>query len=169
MTSTLTTPRLASAPHFSPDSRVWVYIAERDLSEQESAYAEQQLADFCCQWTAHNQQLRATAEVFDRQFVLLMVDETQAGASGCSIDKSVHFLENLGRAINADLFERMRFGWIDDAGNLHMSRRDEFAQLVQSGSISADTLVVNTLVQTKRDLEEKWLLPYGKSWHRRVI
>ncbi len=169
MTSTLTTPRLASAPHFSPDSRVWVYIAERDLSEQESAYAEQQLADFCRQWTAHNQQLLAASEVFDRQFVLLMVDETQAGASGCSIDKSVHFLENLGQSIGADLFERMRFGWIDDAGILHMNRRDEFAQLVQSGSIVTDTLVVNTLVQTKRDLEAKWLMPYGQSWHRRVI
>ncbi len=169
MTSILTAPRLASAPHFSPDSRVWVYVSERDLSEQESAYMEQQLADFCRQWTAHNHQLLAASEVFDRQFVLLMVDETQAGASGCSIDKSVHFLENLGQSIGADLFERMRFGWIDDTGNLHMSRREEFAQLVQSGSIAADTLVVNTLVQTKRDLEEKWLMLYGKSWHRRVI
>lgn len=167
--NTMTNPRLASAPHFSPDSRVWVYVADRDLSEQESAYAEQQISAFCQQWTAHNQQLRAAGEVFGQQFVLLMVDETQAGASGCSIDKSVHFLEQLGQSIRADLFERMRFGWLDDAGQLHMSRREEFASLVQSRRITDETPVVNTLACTKRDLEEKWLLPYGKSWHRRVV
>lgn len=165
----MTKPLLASAPHFSPDSRVWVYVAERSLSEQETAFAEQQLSAFCRQWTAHNQQLRAASEVFGHQFVLLMVDETQAGASGCSIDKSVHFLEQLGQSIGADLFERMRFGWLDESGTLRMSRRDEFAQSVQSGHITADTPVVNTLVQTKRDLTEKWLLPYAQSWHRRMV
>ena len=109
-------PRLVSHNDFSPDSRVWVYICNRNLLEEESTALQQQLDTFCRQWTAHNQALMATAEVFENQFVVLMVDETHAGASGCSIDKSVHFLEQLGESLNIDFFERMRFAWVGEMG-----------------------------------------------------
>ena len=162
-------PALAAARDFAPQSRVWVYTSDRPLTAPETTYAQAQLTAFCQQWTAHNQALLATAEVFENQFVLLMVDETQAGASGCSIDKSVHFLERLGQAIGADLFERMRFGWVDAEGVLRMSPREEFADLVKTGHIGNTTWVVNSLVQTKRELEEKWLMPFEHSWHRRLV
>ncbi len=97
-----------------------------------------------------------------------MVDETQAGASGCSIDKSVHFLENLGAQLNVNFFERMRFSWLAD-NSLHVADRDAFGAQVQNHRITNDTLVVNTLVQTKKELAEKWLLPFGQSWHRRLV
>jgi len=162
-------PALAVAPGFAPQSRVWVYTSDRRLTDAESAHAQTQLSTFCEQWTAHNQALKAATEIIDNQFIVLLVDETQAGASGCSIDKSVHFLEDLGQAVGADFFERMRFGWIDAEGNMQMSSRDEFSALVKNGRITADTPVVNTLVQTKQDLEMKWLLPFGKSWHKRLL
>jgi hypothetical protein len=159
----------SSHPDFSPESRVWVYTASRALSVQEADFAQKQLDAFCRQWTAHNQALQASAEVYQGQWLILMVDETRAGASGCSIDKSVHFLEDLGQAMGIDFFERMRFAWVDQQGQIQMADRAAFAALVQEGSIGTDTLVVNTLVQTKRELEEKWLLPFGESWHRRLV
>ena len=165
----MTTPSLASAPYFSPDSRVWVYTSNRPLSADESVFAQRNLDAFCQQWTAHNQALLAKAEVFENQLIVLMVDETQAGASGCSIDKSVHFLEQLGAEIDADFFERMRFAWIDEQGKMQFANRPEFAVLVGQGSIGSETLMADTLVQTKSQLAEKWLVPYSKSWHKRLV
>ena len=162
-------PTLATVPDFAPQSRVWVYTSDRRLTDAESAYTQTQLSTFCQQWTAHNQALKAAAEIIDNQLIVLLVDETQAGASGCSIDKSVHFLEDLGQAVGADFFERMRFGWLDETDHLHMSTRNEFSNLVKDGRITDDTRVVNTLAQTKQDLQEKWLLPFNKSWHKRLI
>ncbi|MFN0037136.1 MAG: hypothetical protein ACKVUS_18930 [Saprospiraceae bacterium] len=163
------TPSLAYAPTFSPHSRVWVYTSDRPLTEEESAFAQTQLDAFCQQWTAHNQALLAQAEVFENQFIILMVDETRAGASGCSIDKSVHFLEQLGAEISADFFERMRFAWVDQQGEMHFADRPEFAALVREGSIRSETLVADTLVQTRSQLAEKWLVPFGASWHKRLV
>jgi hypothetical protein len=162
-------PSIASDPAFSPESRVWVYTSGRTLSNAETQFAQEKLDVFCTQWTAHNQALQARGEVFENQFVILMVDETRAGASGCSIDKSVHFLEQLGAAIGADFFERMRFAWVDQEGSLQMAQRSQFAAFVQEGVITPDTLVADTLVQTKSQLAEKWLVPFGKSWHRRIV
>jgi hypothetical protein len=159
---------LASDTSFSPDSRVWVYVSARPLTEAETEWMQPRLDAFTQQWTAHNAALKAKAEVLDGQMVILMVDETQAGASGCSIDKSVHFLENLGQAVGTDLFERMRFGWVEN-DRLRFEHRDVLSTLVQSGAVTEDTAMVNTLALTKRDLTENWLKPFGKSWHKRLI
>ncbi len=163
------TPQIAADATFSPDSRVWVYTSSRPLSADESAFAQKNLDAFCQQWTAHNQALLAKAEVFENQLIILMVDETQAGASGCSIDKSVHFLEQLGEQLGADFFERMRFAWVDEQGKMQFANRAEFAALVGQGRIDAETFVADTLVQTKASLAEKWLVPFGKSWHKRLV
>jgi len=161
-------PSLASDSAFSPDSRVWIYVANRPLTETEATWVQPRLDAFTRQWTAHNAALKAKAEVFDRQMIIVMVDETQAGASGCSIDKSVHFMEALGAEIGIDLFERMRFGWAEN-GQLHFEHRDTFVRRVQEERIHPDTPMVNTLALTKRDLSENWLKPFSKSWHKRLV
>ncbi len=168
MTTSTHTPALAHDPAFAPESRVWVYTAGRPLTDAEVIAAQQALDVFTRQWTAHNEALQAKAEVFQNQYIILMVDETHAGASGCSIDKSVHFLENLGRQLDVDLFERMRFAWMEN-GTMRFAGRAEFAALVGEGRITPDTPVVNSLAQTRHDLAQKWLLPFGESWHRRLV
>ena len=147
---------------------MWIYTTDRPLTDGEVVIAQQALDAFARQWTAHNQALQAKAEVFQRQFVILMVDESRAGASGCSIDKSVHFLEQLGLELGADFFERMRFAWIENDEML-FAGRPEFAAHIGNGRISDETPVANTLAQTKQELAEKWLVPFGKSWHRRLF
>ena len=122
MTATATlTPLLAHDPAFAPESRVWVYMINRPLADTEAFSAQKVLDAFAREWTAHNQALQAKAEVFQNQFVILMVDETRAGTSGCSIDKSVHFLEGLGQELGVDFFERMRFAWVEASNSLAKS------------------------------------------------
>lgn len=161
-------PTLASLAGYAPESRVWVYAANRPLTDSEAQYVHDALRDFARQWTAHNHALKAIAEVFQNRFILLMVDETQAGASGCSIDKSIHVLEALGHQLGVDLFDRMRFAWVEN-DTLQFADRAGLLAAVEQAVVQPDTPMVNTLVQTKRDLQEKWLVPFAQSWHRRII
>jgi hypothetical protein len=162
-------PQLAADASYHPQSRLWIYIADRPLTEAESRFAQEALSEFTRQWTSHNRQLRAAAELYRQRIVILLADEQQVGAGGCSIDKSVHFLESLGKELRIDFFDRMQFGWIDHAGTLQVSNRPEFQQLLQAGTITPETLVVNTLAQTRAELAESWLLPYKGSWVERVV
>lgn len=163
------TPELATLSAFSPESRVWVYVCNRPLQAEEATAAQEQVNRFCRQWAAHNQALKAAGEIFQQQFLMLMVDESGTGASGCSIDSSVHFIENLGKSLQVDFFERMRFGWVNAQGLLRMADAAGLAEAVRQHEITADTLMVNTLVQTKAELAEKWLVPFSQSWHRRLV
>ena len=161
-------PALAAAPGFAPQSRVWVYVANRPLTAEEAQFAQDHLDNFARQWVSHNVALKAAGEVFNRQIILLMVDETHNSAGGCSIDKSTHFLEALGQRLGIDLFDRMQFAWVQGDA-LHFGNRDTLTTQVAQRQITDNTLMLNTMVQTKADLQDKWLLPFAQSWHRRLV
>ena len=69
---------------FSENSRVWVYQADRELTNDEVLQAQILLDNFTTGWTAHSNQLKAKGEVRYNRFFILIVDESQAGASGCT-------------------------------------------------------------------------------------
>ena len=154
--------------HLSDDSKVWIYQANRPFSKEEVESLEPVLAKFAEQWVSHNRQLLAYAGVFSDQFIVLMVDESMAGASGCSIDSSVHFVKQIESTYRVNLFDRMTFTY--KSGDTVMTApREEFARLYESGVINDDTLVFDTLVKTKKDFQEGMIKPLAESWHKRMV
>ena len=152
----------------SPASRVWIYQSNEPFPTDKIDFIRQNVKAFCKQWISHNNQLKADGEVLHNRFVVLSVDESQAGASGCSIDKSVHFIKALERELNVNMFDRMRFSFQNEKGIQTVSS-EEFGGLYQSGTITDETLVFDNLVKTKADLEESWLKPLKNSWHARFV
>ena len=164
------TPELMSAKILNlPDAaRVWVYQSTRPFSEKETVVLKSQINGFVSEWTAHSQQLAAVGDVLMNQFIVLAVDEKQAGASGCSIDKSVHFLQSIENQFNTQLFDRLNFAYLND-NNVEIAPSTAFSRLYTEGVISDDTLVFDNLVATISDLKTKWMKPLRESWHRRFV
>ncbi|HVW15866.1 MAG TPA: hypothetical protein VHB54_18695 [Mucilaginibacter sp.] len=154
--------------HFSEQSRVWVYQSDRELTNQETAEIQNTLDRFAAEWTAHNHQLKAKAEVRYNRFLVLIVDESQAGASGCSIDKSVNFLKRMEQEYGINLFDRFNLAYRDGEKVLSAPRH-EFEELLKSGKIGNNTIVFNNLVPTLADLETKWEVPFRESWHPQLF
>jgi|AntRauTorckE5430_2_1112549.scaffolds.fasta_scaffold03213_4 hypothetical protein len=153
---------------FSSTTRIWVYQANQPFPDTAVPEIRDSLQEFVRQWVSHNRELKAGAEVLHNRFVILMVDESQADASGCSIDSSVHFLKQLQAKYGVDLFDRMAFSY--KAGDeVRTVNRAEFAELYASGAINDDTLVFDTLVDSKSAFEAGWLKPLSKSWHARLV
>lgn len=149
--------------HLSPRARVWVYQAERALTETELVALLPRLAAFAERWTSHGQQLRASAEMLHRQFLVLGLDEEVAGASGCSIDASVHFVRELEQLLGVALLEKSRMAFVLD-GQVRLLSRVELRAAVAAGQVSADTPYFNNTLATKQELEEAWPAPAGETW-----
>src|SRR5450432_1406118 len=88
-------------------SRIWIYVSDRKFAASEISELNNLLAIFCREWTSHGSQLAAEGEILHNQIIVLMADETKAGASGCSIDQSVHFIQSLEQKFSVHLFNRM--------------------------------------------------------------
>ena len=149
---------------FSENSRVWVYQSDRKLTDSEVQQIQGQLSDFATGWTAHNNQVKAKAEVRYNRFLILIVDEGQAGASGCSIDKSVRFIKQLEADFKINLLDRFNLAYRDGSEVLSAPRND-FEALLKEGRINTNTVVFNNMVQSLKELQNKWEVPFKDSWH----
>ena len=152
----------------APTSRVWIYQANPAFATKDLPALQKLLDDFAQRWVSHSQQLRAHAEVRYGRFIILMVDESQAGASGCSIDSSVRFMQQLEQQFNVQLFDRLTFAYQQD-NEIRTADREQFAQLYAAGLINDDTLVFDNLVNTKAALASEWRKPLRESWHIRMV
>jgi hypothetical protein len=153
---------------FSEQSRVWIYQSDRELYDEQVKQLHEILNNFTAEWTAHNHQLKAKAEVRYNRFLILIVDESQAGASGCSIDKSVNFMKKLEQQFDIKLFDRFNFAYRDGEKVLSLPRHD-FERMLKEGKITANTIVFNNLVKDLQQLETKWEVPFKDSWHLQLF
>jgi len=153
---------------FSENSRVWVYQSDRKLTDREVQQIQIQLDYFTAGWTAHANELNAKGEIRYHRFLILTVDESQAGASGCSIDKSVNFIKQIEEQFNIRLLDRFNLAYREGEEVLSAPRHD-FEAMLKQGSINTDTIVFNNMVQTLKELETKWEVPFKDSWHMQLF
>jgi hypothetical protein len=156
MTQTVPSIEIQLPPH----ARIWQYIANRPLTDVEIAWVTEQAKQFALNWTAHNHQLAADTCVLFDQILILAVDENQAGASGCSIDKSTHFVESLGQKLDVDFFTR-DLAFVQDAQGTVQA-----VTLSELSTFTPETLVFNTMAASLGALNEAWK-PMSQSWQRR--
>src|SRR3546814_5314137 len=153
---------------FSDNSRGWIFQANRELSPDEIKWAFPKLQGFISEWQAHGQALAAKVEIRYNRFIVVMVDETNSAASGCSIDSLHRFMQELEKALNIQLFDRLHIAWKDQE-KVVSANRNTFGELLKSGQITSSTIVFNNLVATKKELEGNWEVPLSQSWHQQFF
>lgn len=154
--------------NFAPNSRVWIYLSSRPFTTEEAEKLQGALKQFAISWTSHNQLLKAQGVLLHRRFIILMVDESKAGASGCSIDKSVHFIQAVEQQFGVNLFDRLLFAY-EVNQEIHTAHKNAFKTLYQEGKINDQTLVFDTLIDNKAAFDLNWTKPLKESWHFRMV
>jgi hypothetical protein len=163
-----TTNNTVSYADLPLNTRVWVYQSNRELTEAESIEMLAKTQAFVVGWTAHDNQLKAFADVRYNRFLLLMVDEGVANASGCSIDKSVKLVKELEQQLGINLMDRMNFAY-KQGDKVLSCNAQVFTALAKIGAITEDTIVFNNLVANKKELENNWEIPLKNSWYQQFV
>ncbi|MBK9272251.1 MAG: hypothetical protein IPM48_11720 [Saprospiraceae bacterium] len=153
---------------FSDESKIWIYAADKILPDDLIPQIHHSIQSFSKSWASHGSHLKATGGIMHNNMVVLVVDQTQAGASGCSIDESVRFIRKLGEEYQIDFFNRMNFQYLDQ-DQIHLVKSVELNDFLEKGIINLDTLFFDNLVDTKYKFIHSWLKPLKDSWHRRFI
>lgn len=149
-------------------ARVWVYQANRPFSAPEENSILEKAQTFLASWTAHSQELKAAARIAHHRFVVLAVDESHNAASGCSIDKSVHFVQSLESQFTVSLFDRTKQAFLI-GGDVRLIDLKDLKNAVESGEITGETLAFNNLVDNVGDLQNQWLQPASQTWLKRYF
>ena len=150
------------------DARVWVFQSNKNLSDVEVKAIENSGLSFIADWTAHGASLKASFDVLYNRFFVIAVDEKQAVASGCSIDKSVHFVKDLEKQYHLNLFDRLQVAY-RKGNEITSCSLLEFGKLASQNSVNESTTVFNNMVNTKSSFDTEWEVPLKQSWQSRVL
>lgn len=154
-------------------ARIWVYQANRPLSDGEVTTIEQALQPALSEWAAHGQPLLASAKVVENRFVVVGVDEGYNLPSGCSIDASVRTLQNISQQLSrgdgpVDFFDRSAAVRAAD-GSVVVYPLPILKAAVTDGLLTQDTPVFNTLIKTKAEFSTDWTIRAADSWLKRYF
>jgi hypothetical protein len=149
-------------------SRIWIYQSDRKLSGEEQEFIQKNTESFLVEWTAHGNSLYAGMQILHNQFLVIGVNEAVNEASGCSIDKSVNYVRELGKALNIDLLQKSKIA-IKQNAQIHLVDFSEISHAISNGMISKETRVFNNAIWNKHELESSWLLPAADSWLKRYF
>ena len=150
------------------NSRVWIYQSNREFTQDEINYISNKAKDFIEQWTKHGSDLQGSFTIKYNQFLVLAVDENFNGVSGCSIDASVRFVQELEKVLNLDMMDKMNISFkVGD--HINVVKMNAFKQFAKENKITSETVVFNNMVSTKEELEVSWEVPAEQSWHKRFL
>ena len=149
-------------------SRVWIYQANRSFTPEELEEIQQKLNIFIEQWTAHGADLKAGYEIKYKRFITIGLDQAANVATGCSIDASVHFIQELEKTYKVDLLDKMNVSFKQGEFVAYKPLAD-FRKMAKNKSVSPNTIVFNNLVTNVAEYRSDWEVPAKDSWHNRFL
>ena len=143
-------------------NRAWTYIINKSLSVDELNLITEAGTKFVTSWTAHEQKLMGSFEIYKNQIIIVKVNEEVTSASGCSIDKLTHFIKQIETQFNVELLNRLLIAYKskDDVSVVHSSKIKE---LLQTNTINENTIVYNTSISNQNELQN-WEQPLKNTW-----
>ena len=150
------------------ESRVWIYQANRSFTQEELSEISEKLDVFIENWTAHGGDLEAGYNIVYKRFIVIGLNQNSNKATGCSIDSSVHFIQQLEQEYKVDLMDKMNVSY-KQGEFIAYKPLLEFKTMAKNRAVSENTIVFNNLVNTIGEFKEFWEVPAKESWHSRFL
>ena len=150
-------------------SRAWVFGSDRTLDQAKSKILMQEVDAFLHQWKAHGAELTSGRDWRYGRFLTVAVDQSTAGASGCSIDGLFRALKSLEAKLGASLVTSGLIFYCDAGGAVQSVTRERFAALGAEGKIGAQTRVFDPTVTSLAEWRARFVLDLKDSWHAKLI
>ena len=150
------------------ESRVWIYQANRSFTQEELSEISEKLDVFIENWTAHGGDLEAGYNIVYKRFIVIGLNQNSNRATGCSIDSSVHFIQQLEQEYKVDLMDKMNVSY-KQGEFIAYKPLLEFKTMAKNRAVSENTIVFNNLVNTIGEFKEFWEVPAKESWHSRFL
>lgn len=147
--------------------KVWTFIIGKPLQEAELNRLLEKGKEFISNWTAHENKLDASFEIFKNRILVVKVNEVSYNASGCSIDKLTRFIKNCEAEYNVELLNRLLVAYkIQDA--IEVVNANKIKELLDSGNLQENSIVYNTAVSNEIEFNN-WEQELGSTWLKKYL
>ncbi|MBC8086725.1 MAG: hypothetical protein H7Z40_05630 [Phycisphaerae bacterium] len=153
----------------SPDARAWVFGSSMPLTDSSRKQLLSAVDEHLSQWRAHGVPLVCSREFRDDRFLVVAVDESATGASGCSIDGLFRTLQALQSSLGTTLVGGGPLFYRNAAGAVACVDRAGFVDGVALGTITGDTPVFDLTINNVHAWHTSFEKSAEHSWHARLL
>lgn len=151
------------------DARLWVFAASDRITGERASRLLSAVDEWLADWKAHGEPLTCARDWQNDRFLAIGVDQSTAGASGCSIDALFHVLQDLQGALGTSLLGGGRVFFTNREGQVESTTRLEFADRAAKGLVDADTVVFDTSLTSAAAYRTAFQRRAADSWHRDLL
>lgn len=153
-----------------PDNaRLWIFQSEAFIPYEKVERISARILNFLEEWQAHGKDLKASFQLQYDRFLIVALDEASYQATGCSIDKLTHKMQELEKELNMSLMDRTQIAYRDDNNMVNTMHMIDFRAALESQELDQDTIVFNNLIERKGQLDKEWEVPIAQSWHKQWL
>ena len=135
-------------------SRIWIYQAQRELSEPELESLSVFLKNAVESWESHGKPVTGSFKFFHNRILVIAAANGFDEVSGCSIDTSTRWLKQILSETGIDFFDRsVPYFSGEEINYLPVFQIKTFIDLK---TISADTYILNHQIDTISRLKKDW-------------
>lgn len=150
--------------NYPPNSKVWVFQADRFLSEDDFARISALCQTFVSQWKAHDIPVIADYKGLYQTFLVFSVSNHGEQTSGCSIDTLLHLIKRLETQFQVSFTNRFVVAYRKtEEAPLELYKHTELVDKLTKG-VAPLGFIYNNSLSVLKDLQNNWLIPVEKSW-----
>ena len=143
-------------------SRIWIYAAEHKLTNEQENHILKVISDHLNNWEAHKIPLTAGVTILESHFIVVALDDSQNGASGCSIDILQNKIQEIEKELSLSLLNRLNI-FCKIEGAIKCILNTKLAE-----HANKKTLFYDLTIQKKSELSN-WLRPIEEGWCASII
>ncbi|MEO5582448.1 MAG: hypothetical protein ABIR66_07130 [Saprospiraceae bacterium] len=145
------------------DSRIWIFSIDGEMQAHKHLALKEALMDFILDWTSHQQSLKASASIIDDRFIIIGLDQSQYGASGCSIDKLMRLIQKLELKTGLGLLLKNKIA-IQHQNMIQWKTLSEIKQANIEGSLDEKSVYFDTMIDSVYLFKNYWIKPLNEGW-----
>jgi hypothetical protein len=149
------------------DSRIWLFVFERHLSDNAQAVLQESVRAFLDGWRSHGTPVQGSFEVRFGRILIVSGGVGESSPSGCAIDTLFRQIKMVSSEVGTSLVPASAVTYVE-GGVAFSVTREQFGQLFRSGAVTLETQVLDTAVTTVKQLQA-WQRPVAESWHREIV
>ena len=147
--------------------KIWIYTLSKELDETQRAHLLKNCEGFVGSWTAHDQPLTGSFELYKNRLLIMKVDESAYNASGCSIDKLQRFIQQQEKEFNVELLNRLLIA-LEVDNEILIVHSTKIKDLLSQSVIKESTFVYDTSVSSSLQMKD-WKKPLKNTWLNKFL
>ena len=151
------------------NARVWVFASSDPVAGEQARTLLSAVDNYLAEWKAHGLPLTCARDWREDRFLAIGVDQSDAHASGCSIDGLFRTLQRFEPALGTSLVGGGRVFYRDADGAIACVSRAEFTARAAAGNVGDDTPVFDTAITDAASYREQFEKVAGRSWHGALL